>query len=247
MRRLGWWLVVYLNPLRKAQVTPNRIDQGVDYTGSGPIFALGPGVIREVHNSGWPGGTFIAEQLTSGPDSGQYVYYAEGITPTVPIGTEVGARDVVGNINGSIEVGWAAPPPNLGEALAMKLGEASSTGDAGTGSTGEGVSFSNLIQSLGGPPGIHQPGPTKGAVPGPGGGGGTGPVSTTGSGGVLGDIGQSLISGLIQSLGVPSLGDAVKRLGLILLGGALVIMGIIALTNRSKVQTAVNTGKDVTA
>ena len=50
----------YGNPLRSiAGLSPERIDQGVDYHGYGPIYALGNGVILSVYNSGWPGGTFI--------------------------------------------------------------------------------------------------------------------------------------------------------------------------------------------
>ena len=222
----------YLNPLRKANVTPERIDQGVDYSGFGPIYALGPGIIRMTSNSGWPGGAFIAEELTGGPDSGQYVYYAENIVPTAHVGQKVTAKTPVGNIGGGIEIGWAAPPPLLGESMAMKLGEASKTGDAGTGSTGEGVGFSNLIKSLGGPPGIHQPGPTKGPVPGPRGGGGT--TTTTGSGGsgVFGNLGTDLIQAFLAALGVTSLTDVAKRVGFILLGGALIVLGLVALTSR---------------
>ncbi|HEY1521271.1 MAG TPA: hypothetical protein VGF91_32920 [Solirubrobacteraceae bacterium] len=32
----------YVDPFAHAQITPSRIDQGVDYSGTGPIDALGP-------------------------------------------------------------------------------------------------------------------------------------------------------------------------------------------------------------
>ncbi len=72
----------YANPLAGAHVTPERIDQGVDYSGSGPLGAIGDGKITYVGTSGtgWPG-AFIEFQLTDGPDAGRYVYYAEGISP----------------------------------------------------------------------------------------------------------------------------------------------------------------------
>ena len=57
----------YVNPLADAQVTPERIDQGVDYAGSGPLRALGDGKVTYVGTSGtgWPG-AFIEYQLTDG-------------------------------------------------------------------------------------------------------------------------------------------------------------------------------------
>ena len=58
----------YANPLRAVQIlTPERIDQGVDYAGFGPLYAIGDGVVLNTVGSGWPGGTFIAYQLTDGP------------------------------------------------------------------------------------------------------------------------------------------------------------------------------------
>src|SRR5690349_5531307 len=38
----------YVNPLANAQVTPERIDQGVDYAGTGSLGAIGPGVVTQV-------------------------------------------------------------------------------------------------------------------------------------------------------------------------------------------------------
>src|SRR5581483_10325967 len=69
----------YVNPLASARVRPKRIDQGVDYVGSGTLGAIGSGVITQVvlSGTGWPG-AFIEYQLRSGPEAGCYVYYAEG-------------------------------------------------------------------------------------------------------------------------------------------------------------------------
>src|SRR5215831_10994669 len=69
---------------------------GVDYGGSGPLYALGSGVITSTRNSGWPGGAFIGLHL----DSGQYVYYAEDITPHVHVGQRVSAGQLVGTATG---------------------------------------------------------------------------------------------------------------------------------------------------
>src|SRR5690348_2271021 len=75
----------YVNPLASASVRAERIDQGVDYAGSGTIGALGPGVVTQVvpSGSGWEGGGFVEYKLTAGPYAGHYVFAAEGLTPTV--------------------------------------------------------------------------------------------------------------------------------------------------------------------
>ncbi len=72
----------YVNPLASARVRPERIDQGVDYAGSGTLSAIGAGTITRVvtDGAGWPG-AFIEYELLGGVDAGCYVYYAEGVTP----------------------------------------------------------------------------------------------------------------------------------------------------------------------
>ena len=69
----------YFNPLARAEVSSERIDQGVDYAGSGALIAIGAARITflATANTGWPG-AFIDYQLLGGPDNGCYVYYAEG-------------------------------------------------------------------------------------------------------------------------------------------------------------------------
>src|SRR5215472_17138111 len=107
----------YHNPFRAVRgLTRGRIDQGVDYYGSGPVYALGPGtVLRSVATgSGWPGGGFLAYRLDAGPDKGQIVYVAENFTPSVSVGDHVTWTDVVGDMHGGIETGWGAGGANLG-------------------------------------------------------------------------------------------------------------------------------------
>ncbi|HZU61918.1 MAG TPA: hypothetical protein VE983_13195, partial [Solirubrobacteraceae bacterium] len=72
----------YVDPLAQASVTSERIDQGVDYSGSGTLGAIGRATVTYVGttNTGWPG-AFIEFRLLSGPDSGRYVYYAESVVP----------------------------------------------------------------------------------------------------------------------------------------------------------------------
>jgi hypothetical protein len=56
----------YVNPLAGAVLTPKRIDQGVDYAGSGTLTAIGDATITVLATSdtGWPG-AFIEYQLLS--------------------------------------------------------------------------------------------------------------------------------------------------------------------------------------
>jgi len=173
----------YVNPIGPG-LQPARVDMGVDYTGSGPLYALGDGQIVNVNNSGWPGGRFIGLKL----DNGQYVYYAENVIPHVTVGQRVNAGQLVATAIGTYpftEVGWAAPPgtgqTSAAAAGQSKLGE--SQGDPGKYPTGFGVSMSQLIASLGGPAGIVS-GPVQGTVPATpssGGGAGTALVSAAGS------------------------------------------------------------------
>ena len=83
---------IYLNPLRNVSgLVPERIDQGVDFSGSGPVYALGNAVVLAANGAdgGWPGGGWITYQLTDGPDAGLVVYLAEDVTPTVVTGQHV--------------------------------------------------------------------------------------------------------------------------------------------------------------
>jgi hypothetical protein len=126
---------------------------------------MGSGVITSIRNSGWPGGTFIGLHL----DSGQYMYYAENIIPHVSMGQRVQAGQLVGTAVGTYpytEIGWAAPP-GTGGTMAAQSGQSSkgqAAGDPGKYPTGYGVNMSNLIKSLGGPPGIVS-GPIQGGIP----------------------------------------------------------------------------------
>jgi hypothetical protein len=130
----------------------------LDYSGTGPLYAIGPGLITNLYNSGWPGGVFISEELTAGPYAGQYWYSAEDIAPAASVGEQVSSGTVIGTLTGGgdgIEMGWARPPGD-GETMAMAGGEAAATGDAGSVSTAYGVAASNLLDSLGARPGRLQ-------------------------------------------------------------------------------------------
>jgi murein DD-endopeptidase MepM/ murein hydrolase activator NlpD len=152
----------FKNPIGPG-LTPERVDMGVDFGGSGPLYALGHGTITQVYTSGsgWPGGGWIGLKL----DDGREMYYAEDITPAVHAGQVVNAGQQIGRATGGssgIEIGWASGQGTNTEAAALgqnKLGL--SHGDPGAYPTAMGVDMANLIHSVGGPLGI-----IKGAIQG---------------------------------------------------------------------------------
>jgi murein DD-endopeptidase MepM/ murein hydrolase activator NlpD len=153
----------YANPLRAINgLTSERIDQGVDYSGYGPIYAIGDGVVLSTVNSGWPGGTFISYHLTDGPAGGLVVYAAEDIDPLVAVGQSVTAGTVLGTMYEGpvgIETGWADQSGD-GTSMANDAGQFS-----GANSTAFGANFSQLLASLGTSPGVTQNDPPTGSLP----------------------------------------------------------------------------------
>ena len=142
-------------------LSPERIDQGVDYSGFGPVYAIGDGIVRNTAGPGWPGGTFIAYQLTDGPASGLYVYLAEDVEPNVQVGQTVSSGTVIGQMfegPDGIETGWAD-----GAALPDTMARSLSQFD-GSNSSAFGVNFSQLLQSLGAPGGVQNSAPS-GSLP----------------------------------------------------------------------------------
>ncbi|MGH7296789.1 MAG: hypothetical protein ACRELB_17760 [Polyangiaceae bacterium] len=105
----------YCNPFRDVTgLRPERIDQGVDYGGSGPIYAMGPGTIdvfKNRNDTGWPGGTFMSYKLSSGPAAGKEIYLAENIDldTSLKSGSFVYGGTVLGtlvNASPDSESGW---------------------------------------------------------------------------------------------------------------------------------------------
>jgi RHS repeat-associated protein len=82
---------VYVNPFHLSRnLRLGRIDQGVDFSGNGPIVAIGNATVRGARcgqQTGWPPylptptGCFVLYQLSNGPYKGHYIYVAEGVTP----------------------------------------------------------------------------------------------------------------------------------------------------------------------
>jgi hypothetical protein len=155
----------YVNPLANASVRAERIDQGVDYAGSGTLGALGPGVVTQVvpTGSGWEGGGYVEYKLTGGPYAGRYVFYAEGVTPTVSVGQTLSPGQPVATIipgaPHGIEIGFGS---GVGQSsYAHQYGGGYSEGVA----TAAGVAFSNMVASLGGPAGVNESGRISGHFP----------------------------------------------------------------------------------
>lgn len=145
---------VYLDPLRSVSgLFPERIDQGVDFTGTGPVYALGDGVVIQAvgDSPGWPGGGWITYQLTDGPDKGMMVYLAEDVTPTVVPGQHVTPGTVIANMydgGAGIETGWSQ---ENGLAPESQLLEAGGISGGGPFPTAVGANFDELLQALGVP------------------------------------------------------------------------------------------------
>ncbi|MDQ1461747.1 MAG: hypothetical protein QOI08_3231 [Actinomycetota bacterium] len=148
----------YANPLRSIQVlTPERIDQGVDYAGFGSLYAIGNGVVLNTVGAGWPGGTFIAYQLSDGPAQGLVVFAAEDIQPSVQVGDTVTSDTVIGHMYAGpygIEMGWA-DGSRLPDTMARRYSQYD-----GSNPTAFGYNFSRLLQSVGAPGGILNGTPT---------------------------------------------------------------------------------------
>jgi len=152
----------YRNPLRGVTgLVPERIDDGADFSGAGPVYALGDAVVTGATgiNYGWPGGGWITYRLTGGPAVGLVVYVAEDITPAVTVGQHVSPSTVIGTMfegGDGIETGWAQ---QTGLSAESELPEAGGIGGLGPFPTRIGLNFDELLQSMGvrGAPNRAQP------------------------------------------------------------------------------------------
>jgi murein DD-endopeptidase MepM/ murein hydrolase activator NlpD len=158
----------YRNPLRNIRgLVPERIDMGVDFTGSGPVYALGAGVVVRAASyfPGWPGGGWVTYRLTDGPDAGLVVYVAEDVTPSVTAGQHVSSSTVIATMydgGDGIETGWAQP---AGQAAESQLPQAGGISGGGPFPTRVGVDFEELLQSLGVPAAPNRTQPAYGLLP----------------------------------------------------------------------------------
>lgn len=144
----------YRNPLRDVTgLIPERVDQGVDFGGNGPVYAIGDAVITNATgtSAGWPGGGWITYQLTSGPAKGLQVYVAEDVVPAVQAGQHVTSSTVIGDMSNrgdGIETGWAMPD---GASAESQLAEAGGISGGGPFPTQVGLNFDRLLVVLGAP------------------------------------------------------------------------------------------------
>jgi murein DD-endopeptidase MepM/ murein hydrolase activator NlpD len=158
----------YRDPLRGVSgLLPERIDDGVDFAGSGPVYAVGDAVVTNATgtNFGWPGGGWITYRLTGGPAAGLVVYVAEDITPAVTVGQRVSPSTVIGTMfdgGDGIETGWAQL---TGLSAESELPEAGGIGGLGPFPTRIGVNFDQLLQSLGVSAAPNRTQPASGLLP----------------------------------------------------------------------------------
>lgn len=129
--------------------TGSRLDQGFDFT-SKSFLAPADGIVvySNPRVPGWNNGGLVAIRITSGPKSGNVMYIAEGIRPTVSVGQRVTAGMSLGTptsnpyngIVGNVEAGWANPASPTQPLAQVSKNPASVAWD-----------FYNWIRSLGGP------------------------------------------------------------------------------------------------
>lgn len=134
----------------------SRTDMGQDWAGGPcPIYAIGSGTIvaapfanqpSQGHNN-WYGNFYVlkldSQPTPSDPLSSQYVYYAEGVSITVPVGTHVNAGQQIGTVQNDpdgVEFGWACPT-QYQQAHTL----AACNGYGGTDNTPYGEDFFNFI------------------------------------------------------------------------------------------------------
>jgi hypothetical protein len=143
----------YCDPYRDlTSLVAERIDQGVDYGGAGPIYAMGPGTIdvyKNRNDSGWPGGTFISYNVTAGPAAGREIYLAENIdlNPNLQTGSFVFNGTSLGTLvdaSPDSESGWGVAGQSITAEYSCYV-EACMTP--------LGVNFNTLLMCLGTPSG----------------------------------------------------------------------------------------------
>lgn len=158
---------VYVNPLRAVHgLQASRIDMGVDYSGAGPILALGRAKVVLASNrlagpeSCWgktcvpPPGDMIVYRLLDGPFAGKYVYAVENITIAVKAGQTVQAGEKIAILHPAspnLEMGWASG--HGVQTLAAARGQQCACSDPGGWSSIEGRNFDALLVRLGAPGG----------------------------------------------------------------------------------------------
>jgi hypothetical protein len=169
----------YVNPLRQVRdLQASRIDMGVDYSGAGPILAIGRAKVLVAGDryagpeSCWgktcvpPPGDMIVYRLLDGPFAGKFVYVVEHITVEVKPGQTVRRGQQIATLHqGSpnLELGWASGR-GVQTLAAARRHECACTDPGGVSSI-EGRNFNAFLVWLGAPsgylttspPGQHMP------------------------------------------------------------------------------------------
>ncbi len=151
------------NPIRDVKgLIPLRVDQGVDYEGTGPVYPVCDATIYLVEAdgaAGWPGdGSFIAYKVNGNAIDGKtlpantVIYFAEDCVAVAGLhaGQAVTTQQPICNQNEggtNIETGWSAT--NI---LTSALGHTDPCWNGGS-ATDYGQNFSALLKALGAPPG----------------------------------------------------------------------------------------------
>lgn len=122
-----------------------RVDQGVDFSGSpgAPIYAMGRGRVLGIIPNWYAGQPFLYYEITQGPLRGKVIYVAEQIAPSVSVGQEILAGQVIGHYASSgtgIETGYAT---RSGQTLAK-----ATTGYSEGQETTAGKEFLRLLEKL---------------------------------------------------------------------------------------------------
>lgn len=233
----------YDDPFRSATVTPERVDMGVDYSGHGPIYALGPGIITEADNA-WLGavgaptpGTFIVEKITQGSLTGKYIYYAEDIASQVQVGEKVDANTVIGSFTagGQLETGFASG--RSGETMAAAVGQEATGGDPGAFPTAFGEAYNQVLIQTGAPAGIVN-GTPVGKLP-----KNWPSTNAPNTGNQQAQTTSFSLNPLtwLKDFFTGGGTDFLQRFGLIVFGGALVLVGIWLLAGKQTIRLAVDT------
>jgi murein DD-endopeptidase MepM/ murein hydrolase activator NlpD len=156
----------YVNPFSQiANLKPLRIDMGVDYSGAGPVLAIGSGTVFSNSGPGWPGGGFVGVTLDSGSLAGKSYFIAESVRATVKVGQHVQAGQQIATMfegPSAIETGWATGQGD--QPLALTLHQ-QAPGDPGGWTSAAGLSFDRLLVSVGVVSGVPQGTAVHGKMP----------------------------------------------------------------------------------
>ncbi len=149
----------YMNPMRRIHhLYAKRIDEGVDYSGSGQVTALGVATITDLQlgtSQFWAAeyGNVVVERMEDGPLAGISIYVAENCTPSpkLGVGEQVTANTVLCRLHNQfpfLETGFASNR-HPGIPIAWPVYHQYPDGSK----TAYGIDFSHLLGDLGAPQG----------------------------------------------------------------------------------------------